>query len=41
MFVVQGTASVIFIKVLFALGRLGSACWPGHDDLKEKDNEAP
>lgn len=44
MLVVQGTAAgqalVVFVKVLLALGRFGSACWPGHDDLKEKDQEA-
>lgn len=45
MFVVQGTAVgqalVVFIEVLLALGRFGSPCWSGHDDLKEKDKEAP
>lgn len=45
MFVVHGTAggqaSVIVIEILLALGRFGSSCRPGHDDLKEKHKEAP
>lgn len=32
----QASASVVFIKVLLALGRFGSPRWSGHDDLKEK-----
>lgn len=37
----QASASVIFIKVLLALGRFGSPCWSGHDDLEEKIKAFP
>lgn len=33
---VRGGASVVLVKVLLALGRFGSTCWFGHDDLREE-----
>lgn len=35
-----GQASVVVIKVFLALGRFGSTCWSGHDDLKKKGKDA-